>query len=128
MLFIIIPLAVVFLGMRVYFALSGSTPRIVRIAALIALGAVILSVLVCGIIIMLSLGEGSSEPAMPEFLIQEQAAPPVKSNLLPMAILAVFLLSFLALVVFLSLREQRKSLQRASPRAPVEDSEDPGGV
>jgi heme A synthase len=112
MFFVIIPIALGFLGVIIYFALSKKSSRIVRRAALIALGVVILSVLVCGIIVVLSLGGGGKEPAMPDFLATEQAEPPAKTNTFVLVIVMLFLLVFLGIVVFLSFKEQRKTAER----------------
>jgi uncharacterized membrane protein len=112
MLFVIIPIALGFLGVIVYFALSKESSRVVRLAALIALGAVILSVLVCGIIVLLSLGGGGEEPVAPDFLVAERPEAPAKTDTFVMVIVLLFLLLFLGLVVFLSLKEQRKTAER----------------
>jgi heme A synthase len=111
MLFVIIPLALGFLGVIVYFALSKESSRIVRFAALIALGAVILSVLICGVIVILGLGGGEEEPVMPDFLATEEPAPPAKDNTLITILGALFLLAFLVAVAVLSLKEQKKSAE-----------------
>jgi hypothetical protein len=110
MLFVAIPLAIILLGVIIYFALSKNSPRAVRFAALIALGLVILSVLVCGFIVFTNMQEGGGEPAMTDFLAPAPAPPPAKNNFVALLILAVFLLGVLGLVVFLSLREQRKAV------------------
>jgi hypothetical protein len=112
MFFVIIPIALGFLGVIVYFALSKESSRIVRLVALVALGAVILSVLVCGIIVLLSLGGGGEEPVMPDFLVAEQPEPPAKTNTFVLIIGMLFLLAFLGMVVFLSLKEQRKTAEK----------------
>jgi amino acid transporter len=122
MLFVFIPLAVVLLGVIIYFALSKNSPRTVRFAALIALGSVILSVLVCGFIVFMNLREGGGEPAIPDYLVPGSAPPPAKNNLFALVILAVFLLGVLGLVVFLSFREQRK----AAAKAQEDDSSEEG--
>ncbi|MDR0998818.1 MAG: hypothetical protein LBL70_07105 [Treponema sp.] len=111
MFFVIIPLALGFLGVIVYFALSRESSRIVRFAALIALGAVILSVLVCGIIVILNLG-GGEEPVMPDFFATEEPGPPEKDSSLVPAIGVLFLLAFLVAVVIFSFREQKRSVER----------------
>jgi amino acid transporter len=112
MFFVIIPLALGFLGVIIYFALSKESPRIVRRAALIALGAVILSVLVCGIIVILGLGEGGEAPVMPDFLATDQPEPPATTNTFVLVVVILFLLIFLGIIVVLSLREQRKTGER----------------
>jgi heme A synthase len=109
MLFVVtIPLALGFLGVIIYFALSKESSRIVRFAALIALGAAILSVLVCGIIVVSGLGGAGEEPAMPDFLATEPALP-AKDNTFGLVLGILFLLAFLVAVVVLSLKEQQKS-------------------
>jgi uncharacterized membrane protein len=120
MLFVIIPIALVFLGLIVYFALSKKSSRIVRLAALAALGAVILSVLVCGVILALSLEGGGGEPLMPDFLAVEEPDPPSKTNTFVLIVVMLLLLAFLGIVVFLSLREQRKTAERKT-EAPAGD-------
>ncbi|MDR0449993.1 MAG: hypothetical protein LBH26_01860 [Treponema sp.] len=117
MLFVAIPLALGFLGLIIYFALSKESPRVIRLAALIALGAVILSVLVCGVIMLLSLGAGGGEPVMPDFLSTEQPEPPAKTDTLVLVVIALFLLVSLGIVVMFSLREQRKSTERKAEAA-----------
>jgi uncharacterized membrane protein len=112
MLFVIIPIALGFLGVIIYFALSKKSARIVRLVALIALGAVILSVLVCGIIVILGLGEGGEEPRMPDFLVTGESEPPAKTNTFVLVMVILFLLIFLGMVVVLSLKEQRKTGRR----------------
>ncbi|MDR2029231.1 MAG: hypothetical protein LBP93_06815 [Treponema sp.] len=112
MFFVIIPLALGFLGIIIYFALSKESSRVVRLAALIALGAVILSVLVCGIIVILGPGESGEEPVMPDFLATEQPEAPAATNTFVLVIVILFLLLFLGMVVFLSLKEQRKTGER----------------
>jgi heme A synthase len=112
MFFVIIPIALGFLGAIVYFALSKKSSRFVRLAALIALGVVILSVLVCGLIILLSLGGGTEEPVMPDFFVTEQPEAPAKTNTFIIALVMIFLLVFLGMVVFFSLKEQRKTAER----------------
>jgi heme A synthase len=112
MFFVIIPIALGFLGAIVYFALSKKSSRFVRLAALIALGAVILSVLVCGLIVLLGLGRETKEPVVPDFFVTKQPEAPARTNTFVIALVMIFLLIFLGMVVFFSLKEQRKTLER----------------
>jgi cbb3-type cytochrome oxidase subunit 3 len=112
MFFVIIPLSVLLLGVIIYFALSPKSSKILRTAALGALGAIILSIVICVIIILTGTGSAAEEPVMPDFFAEE--APPAPGNFLVLFLLAVFLLAFLGGVVFLSLRERKRQQDRHS--------------
>jgi amino acid transporter len=108
MLYVIIPLSVVLLGVIVYFALSRQSSRILRFSALAALGAIILSVLICVIIIFANTEFAAEEPVMPDFLAAE-APPAPRGNFLVLFLLAFFIIVFLGVVIFLSLKERRRN-------------------
>jgi hypothetical protein len=108
MLFFIVPLSAALLGLIIYFALSPKSSRVLRLTALAALGAIILSVLVCLIIIIAGAGLTSREPVMPDFLAPEAPAVPARGNFFILFLLAAFLLIVLAAVVILSLRERKR--------------------
>jgi uncharacterized protein involved in exopolysaccharide biosynthesis len=114
MLFVIIPLSVVLLGVIVYFALSPDSSKILRLTALGALGAIMLSIVICVVIIFVSGGSSGGEPVMPDFLAAETPPPAPQGNSFVLLIFAVFLLGFLGLVVFLSMRERRRREQNYS--------------
>ncbi|MDR1024746.1 MAG: hypothetical protein LBL56_03395 [Treponema sp.] len=107
MLFVIIPLSVVLLGLIVYYALSPRSSKVLRLSALGALGAIMLSIVICVIIIVAGMG-GDEEPVMPDFFAVEpiQAAP--RGNFFALFLLALFLLAFLGIVIFLAMRERRR--------------------
>jgi hypothetical protein len=109
MLYVIIPLSVVLLGVIVYFALSRNSSKTLRLCALAALGAIILSVLICVIIIFANAELVSAEPVMPDFLATEPLPAAPKGNFLALFLLAVFIVVFLGVVIFLSLRERRQN-------------------
>jgi hypothetical protein len=77
-------------------------------AALGALGAIVLSVLAAVIIIFAGMEAVDDEPVMPDFLAEApvQAAP--SGNFFALFLLAVFFVAFLAVVIFLSLRERKR--------------------
>jgi heme A synthase len=108
MLFVIIPLSVILLGVIVYFALSPRSSKSLRLAALIALGAIMLSIVICGIIIFAGLGAAAKEPVMPDFLAPEAPAPAPQGNWFALFLLAIFLLAFMGVVAFLSMRERKR--------------------
>ncbi|MDR0399585.1 MAG: hypothetical protein LBH51_01405 [Treponema sp.] len=107
MLFVLIPLSAALMGLIVYFALSPKSSKILRTIALGALGLIILSVLVCGVIIFMGLGAAAKEPVMPDFLAAEAPPPAPQANFFAVFLLAVFLLVFLGVAVILSLRERK---------------------
>jgi hypothetical protein len=112
MLFVIIPLSAALLGVIIYFALSPKSSKALRVTALIALGVIILSMLVCLIIIIAGLGSTGKEPVMPDFLAQEAPPAAAQGNFFILFLLAAFLLVFLGVVVFLSLRERKRQMDR----------------
>jgi amino acid transporter len=107
MLFITVPLSVVLLGIIVYFALSRSSSKILRLTALAALGAIILSVLICVIIILANTKFTGGDPVMPDFLAGETPPAGPQENFLILFLLAVFIVVSLGVVIFLSMRERR---------------------
>jgi hypothetical protein len=108
MLFVIIPISLILLGVIIYLALSPKSAKMVRLAALCALGAIMLSVIICVIIIFAGLGNVEEEPVMPDFLAVETPPAPPQGNSIAIILLAVFMLAFLGIIVFLSIRERRR--------------------
>ena len=106
MLFIIVPLSVLLLGVIVYFALSPRSSKGLRLAARGALGAIMLSIVIC-VIIIAGAGTAGDEPVMPDFLAVEAPQPPAGSNSFAVVLLAIFLLAFLGVVIFLSMKERK---------------------
>ncbi|MDR2745999.1 MAG: hypothetical protein LBB77_01005 [Treponema sp.] len=113
MLYAIVPFSVVLLGVIVYFALSRKSSKSLRLTALAALGAIILSVLICAIIILSGAEFGGKEPVMPDFLSLEPPPAP-KGDFFVLFFLAVFIIAFLGVVIFLSLRERKRQQNHSS--------------
>jgi hypothetical protein len=107
MLFVIIPLSVVLLGLIVYFALSPRSSKVLRLAALGALGAIMLSIVICMIIIFAGLGAADDEPVMPDFFAAEPPPASSRGNFFALFLLAVFLLAFMGVVIFLAMKERK---------------------
>jgi membrane protein DedA with SNARE-associated domain len=114
MLFIIVPVSVILLGVIVYFALSRESSRALRLTAMAALGLIILSVLICVIIIFANMDFTSREPVMPDFLAPQPPPAAPKGNFLVLFLLAVFIIVFLGVVIFLSLRERKRRENHSS--------------
>jgi hypothetical protein len=108
MLFVIIPLSMLLLGVIIYFALSPKSSKILRLTALGALGAIILSIVICAVIIITGMESTAKTPVMPDFFAEEAQPAAASANFLVLFFLAVFLLAFLGGVVLLSLRERRR--------------------
>ena len=99
-------LSVGLLGVIIYFAVSQKSSRLLRLTALIALGLIGVSLAVCGFFIVKGPGMEEADIILPIF---EEAQPQKKSSNIP-AMLGFFAVFFLimGLIVFVSLRRQRK--------------------
>jgi hypothetical protein len=107
MLYVFIPLAAIFLGVIVFFAVSKKTEPVLRLAAIIALGVITLAVAVCLIIIFAESGSVPVEPEPGDFLPDDSPKP--KAGGLPWMIIifTIILLGFLGFVIYLALKEQK---------------------
>jgi hypothetical protein len=114
MLFVIIPLSVALLGVIVYFALSRESSKALRLTALAALGAIILSVLICIIIVFAGMGFGAKEPVTPDFLAAEPLPAAPREDFFILFLLAVFIIVILGAVIVLSLRERKRQRNHSS--------------
>ncbi|MDR2177897.1 MAG: hypothetical protein LBP20_07665 [Treponema sp.] len=108
MLFVIIPFSVVLLGVIVYFALSPRSSKGLRLAALAALGAIMLAIVICAVIVFTNQGTVEEGPVMPDFYTASAPQSAPKGNSLILLLLAVFLLVFLGVVVFLAMKERQR--------------------
>jgi hypothetical protein len=115
MLYVIIPLSVVLLGVIVYFALSRRSSKIIRLSALGALGAIMLSIIICAIIVFAGRGSAGDEPVMPDFFATEPLPAAPQGNFLALFFLALFLLALLGSVTFLSLKERKRQEKNQTP-------------
>ena len=107
MLVVIVPLSLLLLGIIVYFVLSTRSSRALRLAARGALGAIMLSIVICVIIIIAGGETAAGEPVMPDFLAAETPQPPAGGNSFAVFLLGLFLLAFLGVVIFLSMKERK---------------------
>jgi threonine/homoserine/homoserine lactone efflux protein len=109
MLYVFIPLALIFLGAIVFFAVSKKTEPGLRLAAIIALGLIVLAVIVCLILIFAGSSSIPVESEPGDFL---DTSPAQKDGGLPWVIIifTIILLGFLGFVIYLALKE--RNLQR----------------
>jgi amino acid transporter len=103
---LIIPLGL--FGLIVYFAVSKQSGLLIRWAAIIALILIGLSVVVCLFILFSEPNAVVVEGPNIDFTPDREVIPVKKSNPLPMLVFAGILLLFIALVVYLGLREQHR--------------------
>jgi hypothetical protein len=108
MLFVIIPLSVILLGVIIYIALSSKSSKMVRLAALCALGAIMLSIIVCAIVIFVNAGSGDKEPAMPDFLSSEPPVAASGGNFFALFILALFMVGLLGIIIVIAMRDRKR--------------------
>ena len=94
------------LGVIIYFAISPKSSRLLKLTALIALGVIGLSLMVCAILIII--GPKGDKETIP--LVLQDVAPQVKrdKNILDIIII-IGLLLVVSLVIFKSMRDQKKS-------------------
>ncbi|MDR1654950.1 MAG: hypothetical protein LBR96_03045 [Treponema sp.] len=106
MLYVFIPLALIFLGVIVFFAVSKKTELRLRQAAIIALGIITLAVIVCLILVFAGT---SSIPVEPELGIFLDDSPKQKTGGPPWGIIifTIILLGFLGFIIYLALKEQK---------------------
>ncbi|MDR2304662.1 MAG: hypothetical protein LBE10_08760 [Treponema sp.] len=111
MLYVFIPLALIFLGVIVFFAVSKKTEPRLRLAAIIALGIIALAVIVCLILVFSGSSSIPVEPEPGDFL---DNSPKQKGGGLPWIIIifTFILLGFLGLVIYLALKEQNRQKKK----------------
>jgi amino acid transporter len=112
MLYVFIPLALIFLGVIVFFAVSKKTEPRLRLAAIIALGAITLAVMVCLILVFVGSSSIPVESQPGDFL--EDSSPREKGGGLPwvLIIFTIILLGFLGVVIYLALKEQKQQKKK----------------
>lgn len=102
---IIVSLAL--LAVIIRFALSPRTDKPVKLAAIIALGAIGLAIVACLIIVITGPKATEEEAVFTDFLPAEPAAAGKSGSAYLLAVGFIMLL-FVGLIIFLSLREEKK--------------------
>jgi len=98
-------ISVIILSAIIYLAISRKSSFQVRIAALVALGAMIITVIICVLRIFLAPAAAAKVPLYPDMPPPEPAPPP---NTMGLILTVVVLVGLFLLILFLSLREQRR--------------------
>jgi len=107
MIVVLIILSLGLLGVIIYFAVSPKSTRLLRLSAIIALGVIGLSLVVCGIIIIIGPGESSDVISFPIFPDMPQPAKKI-TNVSDIIILIILLL-FIGFVFYRAIKEQKKT-------------------
>lgn len=94
------------LGLIVYFAVSSKSSKLVKRVALAALALVVLSLGVCGILLIRGPGQKTTDIPLP--LFQDAPAPAKSSNIAAILIFSVVFLLVLSLIIFIAFRRQGK--------------------
>ena len=95
------------LGLIIYFIISPKSSRLIKLVATIALGLIGLSLLICGIFVIVGPRPDPNAVFVP-FLSEEEEQQAVRSvNILDIVIFSV-LFGIISLIVLKSIREQKK--------------------
>jgi len=108
MVVVLVILSVGLLGVMIYFAVSPKSSKLLRMAAVIGLGLICLSLLICGFFIVLGPAE-EEEVIIPFPITSEAQTAPVKeeSHLFDIILIVVIMLA-LAGIILKAIRDQRK--------------------
>ena len=117
MVFILVIVGSVFLAGIIYLAISRKSSVPVRFTALGALALMILTVIICLLIIFGVIETKATVPvvALPD--APPSAAPAASGpDIVPLVLVIVFLLALFVLVMFLSMREQKRMQNNIKPK------------
>ena len=93
------------LGVIIYFAISPKSSRLLKMAAIIALAVIGLSLIVCGFFIIR--GPGQDPAAVPFPVLVDTPAPERKTNIVDLVILAILII-IVSLVILMAVRKKPK--------------------
>lgn len=108
-MFVLILLGLIMLALVIYLAVSKRSSFVIRIAALAALGLMVLSVIMC--LCMIFLGTGKVEPAGPvlPFMEPPPEPPAAPGDLLVLVGFVLFMIALFVVVAAISIREHRRN-------------------
>ena len=111
-------LSVGLLGLIIYFAVSPRSSRILKLTAFCALGLIVISLGVCGFLLVKGPGESTETIPIPVFIESQQ---PAKSGNTAVIIgFFAFFLLVLALIIYIAIRDQqKKDKNKSKGKAPV---------
>jgi formate hydrogenlyase subunit 3/multisubunit Na+/H+ antiporter MnhD subunit len=100
------------LAVIIRFALSPQTDRLIKRAARIALAAIALAIIACLILVIAAPGAEEEEEVFAGLPLAEPVVAAVDPNRVYMLIVGAIMLLFVGLIIFLSLREEKKKRSR----------------
>jgi len=107
-------LGIAILAGVVFMAVSKKSTFKVRVAALVALGVMIVSVVVC--VIVFFKAAGAPQPLMlPDMMPSEMPAPQSNQSPMTMIVLIMFLVVLFAVITFMAMKEQRRAEGKEPP-------------
>ena len=106
MLVVLIILSVGLLGLTIFFAISRSSTRPLKLAAFIAMGLIALSLVVGGIFLIA--GTGETEEPIPFQMPGTPAQEAQTGNVVEVLVFLLLFFVIMALVIGLTIREQRR--------------------
>ena len=102
------------LGLIIFFAFSPKSSRLLKWAAIIALVLIGLSIVVCGIFLILGPGQGTNDIAIPDF--QDVSPKPASNGGIVGALISlVVLLAALVVVISLAMRNEQRTKSKSLP-------------
>jgi len=125
MLVVLAILSVALLGLIIYFAVSSRSSRLLKLSALIALGLIGLSVLICGVFLFIGPSQKASDLVLPAFL--EEGPKARSGNLMALVVFLITVLFIVSLIIFIPMREKRKkerSIKKTGKGLILPDDED----
>ena len=100
-------ISVVLLGVIIHFLVSSKSSKLLKLVAIIALGFIALSLIVCGIFLIRGPG-GDKEAITPPFILESDPQPAKQSNMAMIITFLVVLLLIMGLIVRTTLNEKKK--------------------
>ncbi|MCL2008905.1 MAG: purinoceptor-like [Treponema sp.] len=110
-------LSVGLLGLIIYYAVSPKSTRELKFAATIALGVIGLAVIVCGIFIIMGPRQNPNAVDLP-FLSEEEGRSAASSTSITDILIFLALFGVIAMVVYRSMKQQKKMLAEAKEVKP----------
>ena len=107
MLIILAILSVGLLGTIIFFAFSTKSSRLLKLAALVALGLIGLSIGICAIFLIIGPSEKSDEFTLPIFSDAPQP-PPQHTNIVESIVFFAIFVGIMGLITVLAIRDHRK--------------------
>ena len=116
MIVVMIIISLGLLALIVYFAISPKSSRLLKLAAIIALGAICLTIIICGIVIIRGPSEDPTVVHLPVF--PDSPAQAATESRISDIIIMGSLLLILALIIAKAAKDQRKMAANVQKKAP----------